>query len=341
MRCDSRRPAQVIAIHIVHPERWQGVVFDPDRGKWIRTARSGELNSGEKVRISVSLAAEQPLGVGDVLHTEDGADAIVCHILGGRSLTQMVGCSAEPDLLVAPDHPWARLLSADSGLGYLRVGVRSDKLLGQVAISRSTGPYTIVRNAPLRAGSDQAQMLYAEDLDWLLACSAIDLAFELYGSHCDCSQWRVLMHEKLYAGEFCLADLVPPVSSYPQNLADSLSGTVSHLVFLLRGLGIETAIVQEPQPSLHFRLMTEADRLALSGGEVSRSESRDRQDGLDIPGGLFCQRIFGPEKDWQCRCGKYRGSRYEGVICDQCGVEITRSTIHARYAWVTSPHPCV
>ena len=39
--------------------------------------------------------------------------------------------------------------------------------------------------------------------------------------------------------------------------------------------------------------------------------------------GLFCERIFGPKKDWECYCGKYKKIRYKGVICDRCGVEIT------------------
>ena len=43
--------------------------------------------------------------------------------------------------------------------------------------------------------------------------------------------------------------------------------------------------------------------------------------------GLFCQRIFGPSKDWECACGKYRKIRYKGVICDKCGVEVTKSSV--------------
>ena len=43
--------------------------------------------------------------------------------------------------------------------------------------------------------------------------------------------------------------------------------------------------------------------------------------------GLFCERIFGPVKDWECHCGKYKKIRYKGVICDRCGVEVTKSSV--------------
>src|SRR5690606_17758530 len=43
--------------------------------------------------------------------------------------------------------------------------------------------------------------------------------------------------------------------------------------------------------------------------------------------GLFCEAIFGPTRDWQCACGKYKNIRYKGIICDKCGVEVTRSSV--------------
>ena len=44
-------------------------------------------------------------------------------------------------------------------------------------------------------------------------------------------------------------------------------------------------------------------------------------------GGLFCERIFGPVKDWECHCGKYKRIRYKGIICDRCGVEVTEKKV--------------
>ncbi|MGQ4670601.1 hypothetical protein ACUIJ5_14990 [Bacillus toyonensis] len=42
---------------------------------------------------------------------------------------------------------------------------------------------------------------------------------------------------------------------------------------------------------------------------------------------MFCERIFGPQKDWECHCGKYKRVRYKGVVCDRCGVEVTRAKV--------------
>ncbi len=43
--------------------------------------------------------------------------------------------------------------------------------------------------------------------------------------------------------------------------------------------------------------------------------------------GLFCERIFGPTKDWECHCGKYKRIRYKGIVCDKCGVEVTKAKV--------------
>ncbi len=64
-----------------------------------------------------------------------------------------------------------------------------------------------------------------------------------------------------------------------------------------------------------------------SRGEVKKSETISYRNFKPEPDGLFCERIFGPYKDYECRCGKYKGKRYEGVICDRCGVEVTRSSV--------------
>src|SRR5829696_8819787 len=68
----------------------------------------------------------------------------------------------------------------------------------------------------------------------------------------------------------------------------------------------------------------ERERLEMAGarqwwswGEVIKPETN----------GLFCERIFGPVKDWECHCGKYKRIRYRDVICDRCGVEVTLSKV--------------
>ena len=64
-----------------------------------------------------------------------------------------------------------------------------------------------------------------------------------------------------------------------------------------------------------------------SYGEVTKPETINYRTQKPEMGGLFCERIFGPTKDWECHCGKYKRLRYKGVICDKCGVEITKSKV--------------
>ncbi len=69
------------------------------------------------------------------------------------------------------------------------------------------------------------------------------------------------------------------------------------------------------------------DILNWSYGEVIRPETINYRTQKPEKDGLFCERIFGPTKDWECYCGKYKKIRYKGIICDKCGVEVTRSIV--------------
>ena len=70
------------------------------------------------------------------------------------------------------------------------------------------------------------------------------------------------------------------------------------------------------------------DRIrAWSHGEVTRPETINYRTQKPERDGLFCERIFGPQKDWECHCGKYKKIRFKGKICDRCGVEVTRSKV--------------
>ena len=64
-----------------------------------------------------------------------------------------------------------------------------------------------------------------------------------------------------------------------------------------------------------------------SRGEVMKPETINYRTLKPEPNGLFCERIFGPSKDWECHCGKYKKIRYKGVVCDRCGVEVTKSAV--------------
>ncbi|MCL2024913.1 MAG: DNA-directed RNA polymerase subunit beta' [Coriobacteriia bacterium] len=78
---------------------------------------------------------------------------------------------------------------------------------------------------------------------------------------------------------------------------------------------------------LRIRLVSADDMRRWSYGEVKKAETINYRSQRPERDGLFCERIFGPTKDWECSCGKYRRIRYKGITCERCGVEVTRSKV--------------
>ncbi|MCW5775917.1 MAG: DNA-directed RNA polymerase subunit beta', partial [Phycisphaeraceae bacterium] len=72
------------------------------------------------------------------------------------------------------------------------------------------------------------------------------------------------------------------------------------------------------------------DIRAWSYGEVKKPETINYRTYRPEKDGLFCERIFGPERDYECACGKYRGTKYKGIICDRCGVKVTHSRVRRK-----------
>ncbi len=70
--------------------------------------------------------------------------------------------------------------------------------------------------------------------------------------------------------------------------------------------------------------------LKWSDGEITKPETINYRTQRYEMDGLFCERIFGPAKDWECYCGKYKRIRYKGIVCDKCGVEVTRSIVRRK-----------
>jgi len=79
--------------------------------------------------------------------------------------------------------------------------------------------------------------------------------------------------------------------------------------------------------SIVLKLASPEDILAWSHGEVTKPETINYRTAKPERDGLFDERIFGPVKDWECYCGKYRRIRYKGIVCDKCGVEVTRAIV--------------
>jgi len=83
----------------------------------------------------------------------------------------------------------------------------------------------------------------------------------------------------------------------------------------------------EDLQSIRIKLASPEEILSWSHGEVTKPETINYRTQRAEKDGLFCERIFGPERDYECYCGKYKRVRYKGIICDRCGVEVTKSSV--------------
>src|SRR5689334_10859154 len=82
--------------------------------------------------------------------------------------------------------------------------------------------------------------------------------------------------------------------------------------------------------AVKIRLASPADIRSWSYGEVKKPETINYRTYRAEKDGLFCERIFGPERDWECFCGKYKGIKHKGIICDRCGVKVTHSRVRRK-----------
>ena len=89
-------------------------------------------------------------------------------------------------------------------------------------------------------------------------------------------------------------------------------------------------------------LLSPEEILDRSFGEILKPETINYRSYKPEKDGLFCEKIFGPTKDWECHCGKYKRIRYRGIVCDRCGVEVTRKSVRReRVGHITLAVPIV
>ena len=94
--------------------------------------------------------------------------------------------------------------------------------------------------------------------------------------------------------------------------------------------------------SVKISLASPEDIRSWSYGEVKKPETINYRTYRAEKDGLFCERIFGPERDWECFCGKYRGMKHKGIVCDRCGVKVTHSRVRRkRMGHITLAAPVV
>jgi len=92
-------------------------------------------------------------------------------------------------------------------------------------------------------------------------------------------------------------------------------------------LGQEEAKKPSEHTAIKIQLASPDIIREWSYGEVTKPETINYRTFKPEKDGLFCERIFGPVKDWECNCGKYKRIRFRGMVCDKCGVEVTQSKV--------------
>jgi len=83
----------------------------------------------------------------------------------------------------------------------------------------------------------------------------------------------------------------------------------------------------KPFTSISLSIASPEDVLSWSNGEITKPETINYRTQKPEPDGLFCEKVFGPVKNWECACGKYKRIRYRGIVCEKCGVEVIRSNV--------------
>ena len=191
---------------------------------------------------------------------------------------------------------------------------------------RSIGPYSLITQQPLGGKAQFGGQRFGEMEVWALeGYGARHMLQEMLTIKSDDVLGRSAAYEAIIRGE----EIKEP------NIPASFNVLVSELKSL--GLNVEpiredgNVLTEAEAPkdflSLRIGVASPDDILRWSHGEILKPETINYRTQRPEKDGLFSERIFGPTKDYECYCGKYRKIRYKGVVCDKCGVEVTRSIV--------------
>jgi hypothetical protein len=297
-------------------------------------------SDGGLAHASVKVAWERPLDVGDVL------------LVGGEPVV----VAAIRSLGAGADLAW-------SG-GGSTVAVAKAAMARDVLHARSIGPYSPTTQQPPR-GRERfgGQPLAPEQIEHL-AAHAPWAAWEMLTIKADSVVERTRSYESIVKQES--PDVVPRAASSVAAAAPAGGGGATRDIFsfferpaelapdevpavqpevvtilaaYLRALGIE---LQLRTPEVGAALLSPEQLRDGSCGPVLRAETTDASTAAPVPGGLCCQKIFGPVKDYECACGKYKRMKHRGIVCETCGVEVIASKVRReRFGHVPLARPCL
>jgi len=181
--------------------------------------------------------------------------------------------------------------------------------------ARCTGSYSLITQQPLGGRAQFGGQRFGEMEVWALeGYGAAYTLREMLTVKSDDTEGRKQMYEAIAKG----------LDYQGENIPESFKVLKKEL----QGLGFDMRlekrkIGEEEKEIVTIRVATPTTIRSWSYGEVKKAETLNYRTLKPERDGLFCEKIFGPEKDYECACGKYKKLRYKGIICDRCGVEVT------------------
>lgn len=306
---DKAHVVKDISIRV--PENVTGVVT---KVKIETRKENPKMEKGVDKIVSVSICQTLPLLIGDVLEDNSGNKGIVVGYIDNK------------------DH-----CSIIANFSFNGVKVTRNSSILELQRARSTGNYNLL-GKPCVQGlfNDPQKLSFFNLIKTIKSGHLMDLMYLVIGS----ADYKV--RSEIYDRIIREVDL--PV--YYIN-----SQFLLRILFILNGIGVKCIIrydgktVDNPKDILQlgidrivnaedlevtFAPLTDADIIDYSYGEVSSSDSFDWSNDLPTQKGIYSQSIFGPIKDWECACGKYKRIRFKGVKCEECGVEVASSFVRTQ-----------
>jgi DNA-directed RNA polymerase beta' subunit len=290
------------------------------------------LEDGTPVDIILNpLGVISRMNLGQILETHLGWAASK---LGYRAITPGIDSATEAEIrdelrkAGLPEDGKTKLFDGRSGEAFdnrVMVGqiymLKLNHLVEDKAHMRSIGPYSLITQQPLGGKAQFGGQRFGEMEVWALeGYGARHTLQEMLTIKSDDVMGRAAAYESIIRGESIKEPNVP--ASF-----NVLVNELKSLAFNIQPLYESESDRKDDFSALKISVASSEDILKWSHGEVTKPETINYRTQRPEKDGLFSERIFGPTKDYECYCGKYRRIRYKGVVCDKCGVEVTKASV--------------
>lgn len=299
------------------------------------------LEDGTPVDIILNpLGVASRMNIGQILETHLGWAASK---LGFRAITPALSGATEQEIRGAlkeaglPEDGKVDLYDGRTGELFkskVTVGIiymmKLNHLVEDKIHMRSIGPYSLITQQPLGGKAQFGGQRFGEMEVW---------ALEGYGAAYTLQEMLTIKSDDVVGRTNAYDSIIRGQEIRTPNVPASFDVLVREIKAL--GLDIDTIGGKENDDSagkcsmskvsdfksIKLKLASPEEILRWSHGEVVKPETINYRTQKPEKDGLFSEQVFGPEKDWECYCGKYRRVRYKGIVCDKCGVEVTRALV--------------